>query len=509
MRDGPGRARFAQDAARVAACFARCRCCLPSWRSRLADGAARPAGTLRPRGRGRRKARPTQAPLAVTHRQPHPVDDPAQRPGPGQRHGHQRRRPDLDGDQRSTRSSSSDAPMTTAAPSCAAAADADDESVGERITDPGAVLHDRRARARRDRAVLRPRAAHRRSSVDGPASTGSACTPSGSSDDGRRPGADGRARTFLPLVPTDTTAVDTALVLPIRHEVAARRRRQRRDVGVLDARALSPGGQLRSLVDFGVAAGSRPITWLVDPAVTDAVAGAGRRQPAALARPTLSDDPDGSDDRVDPPSAGAPSASPGDEASPEDDEPEDPGTQPRRRRGRRRGSTGCTTGSRATRSWRLPYGDVDVSGAADHDPAVYRARASVRSGTELAPWGLPVSPAVASPTGYLDPAGIRDDRARHPRPRHRPDVPRRAPAGGRQHRRPHPGGHLLGCGQRRSGSRRRRCRRSPCVSGSSARPRCETLTHGPQAAGRRAPLDLAPGLGRPASSTGSTSTGCT
>jgi uncharacterized protein DUF6049 len=54
----------------------------------------------------------------------------------------------------------------------------------------------------------------------------------------------------------------------------------------------------------------------------------------------------------------------------------------------------------------LPYGDLDVSAAAAHDPDAYAA-AQARSGTTLAPWGLPLSPAVAAPAGYLSASAVR------------------------------------------------------------------------------------------------------
>ena len=92
----------------------------------------------------------------------------------------------------------------------------------------------------------------------------------GESDEPRDSIADGRARTFLPLVPRGSGSVNTALVIPIRHEV-----RYAPGGRIIDAPAwaktLDIGGSLRSLVDFGAAAGSRPVTWLVDPAVPDAV----------------------------------------------------------------------------------------------------------------------------------------------------------------------------------------------------------------------------------------------
>jgi hypothetical protein len=54
----------------------------------------------------------------------------------------------------------------------------------------------------------------------------------------------------------------------------------------------------------------------------------------------------------------------------------------------------------------LPYGDVDVAAASARDPLLYR-RARQRSGTELAPWGIPMSPGVSAPRGYLDEEAIR------------------------------------------------------------------------------------------------------
>jgi len=53
----------------------------------------------------------------------------------------------------------------------------------------------------------------------------------------------------------------------------------------------------------------------------------------------------------------------------------------------------------------LPYGDLDVSAAAQHDPGLYQ-RARKRSGSVLAPWGLPMTPAISSPSGYLDAKGM-------------------------------------------------------------------------------------------------------
>jgi hypothetical protein len=54
----------------------------------------------------------------------------------------------------------------------------------------------------------------------------------------------------------------------------------------------------------------------------------------------------------------------------------------------------------------LPYGDVDVSAAARHDPRVY-TRAHARSQRPLPGLEIETTPAVAAPSGYLSPEALR------------------------------------------------------------------------------------------------------
>lgn len=211
--------------------------------------------------------------------------------------------------------------------------------------------------------------------------------------------ADGRARTFLPVVPRSAGRVDTALVVPIRSQVE-----HRADGRIADVRAwrrsLDHDGRLRSLVDFGAAAGSRPINWLLDPAVTDAAQSLVQGNPARSLAPTIqTGGGEGNDDDSDSaaePADGVDSAAALDNAGPR-----------------------AQTLSQVAGDWlerlhsalesseilSLPYGDVDVAAAAVHSPQTYRV-ARDRSGSTLAPWGLPTSPAVSAPTGYLSAAAI-------------------------------------------------------------------------------------------------------
>ncbi|MGZ4450898.1 MAG: DUF6049 family protein [Nocardioides sp.] len=222
----------------------------------------------------------------------------------------------------------------------------------------------------------------------------------GATDQGRVDGADGRARTFLPSVPRDATPVPTALVGQLRHGITHASDGSLEDLDGWTT-TLGVGGQLRSLVDFGATAGTHPITWLVDPALTDTARALAAGNPARSLAPT--------------PAPGEPSASPSPspttsaEASSGDGD--DTGTVTRAQREAaaivsRAFLSRMHAALRNAQLLALPYGDLDVSAAAVRDPDLY-ARARARSGTTLAPWGLHMTPAVGSPSGYLSPAGIR------------------------------------------------------------------------------------------------------
>ena len=223
----------------------------------------------------------------------------------------------------------------------------------------------------------------------------------GEGPQGRDVTADGRARTFLPLVPRTRRTLDTALVIPVRHDV-----RHAEDGSIGDVRRwatdLDIDGDLRTLVDFGASAGSRPVTWLVDPSVPDAVQALVDGNPARSLADTVDPDQDDGDDAPEEPEP---------TADPVPGEPVPPGT----------GEDGPVTNA-ATEpgaAWlnrfreavagnqvlALPYGDLDVPAAIERDPQTYTA-ARRRSGRELEPLGIGTTPAVASPSGFLDPSAI-------------------------------------------------------------------------------------------------------
>ena len=224
----------------------------------------------------------------------------------------------------------------------------------------------------------------------------------GDGPEGRVDGADGRARTFLPYVPPTRRSVDTALVIPVRRLVV---HAADGSLAAVDrwVEELAPGGSLHSLVELGNAAGSRPVSWLVDPSVIDAARRLAAGNPPRSLAPTVDqgDTGDGGDEGGTEASASAePSPSPSVEAD-EEPTPAEAALAALATSWLER----LRAGLEGSEILSLPYGDVDVAGAAASDPSAYRQ--ARRRSAELEPWGLAASPAVSSPLGYLDAAGIR------------------------------------------------------------------------------------------------------
>jgi uncharacterized protein DUF6049 len=263
----------------------------------------------------------------------------------------------------------------------------------------------------------------------------------GEGPEGRDDNADGRARTFLPLVPQARGGQQpTAVVIPLRHQLVYA------DDGSLEdlagwTKTLSPGGRLRSLVDFGASSGDRTVSWVVDPGLVDAVRRlAAGNSPRSL-EPNLRVGQDDGEDETDP------SAPPGedtgegtgdetDEDSGEgsgDDSGDDSGDEPSEEPSEPEATAGSPldldqldpmvqAAGRAAQAWldrlgaamrsedevmTLPYGDVDVAAAARHDPQLLQRAATRSASGGLAGFDVATTPVVASPSGYLDADGLR------------------------------------------------------------------------------------------------------
>lgn len=217
----------------------------------------------------------------------------------------------------------------------------------------------------------------------------------GETDAGRDTLADGKTRTFWPLVGGDTGRIDTALVLPVRHEVRYAEDGSLEDVAgwISDLR---PDGRLADLTDFGAAAGDRRLTWLVDPAVSDAVASLAAGNPPRFLGRTVETDTDES------PSA---SAGPEQDASPSA-EPSGDGeaeATPEEQMAAALGAGWLEATRQAMagdQTLVLPYGDLDVAGADASDPDMV-GLARQRSGRSVPGLAERAGPAVVPPSGYL------------------------------------------------------------------------------------------------------------
>jgi hypothetical protein len=278
-------------------------------------------------------------------------------------------------------------PITTSAELAAAAQVPVDADVGHRITVPGtfaSISH----LAPGASASFRVRLPRSTLPLSSPGVYWFGVHVLGDNGQGGPRVAVGRDRTFLPYVPDSAVPSgaqeDTALVIPIRAGVV------RADDGtVIDPETWGDdlrSGQLHDVLETGLAAQGRPLTWLVDPAVLDVVRRlAHGNPPRSLVGPVHGKQGDQT------PSTSAGSGSSG--AS---------GTLPTaatRRLARQwlrqlRPMLGSDTGQVLG----LPYGDLAVEPAVTYDPSLLRA-AFRRSAQALHAWGLAAESVVAPPDG--------------------------------------------------------------------------------------------------------------
>jgi hypothetical protein len=229
--------------------------------------------------------------------------------------------------------------------------------------------------------------------------------------------ADGRARTFIPLVPRprgkdknkDTDTVEAAIVVPVRETVWFQPDGRIAHLARW-TRSLGDGGRMDAVLDAGEAA-DVPLTWLVDPAVPAAV----RRLAAGNPARSLAPDPHA------PPPGEEPTEPP---TEPTDGpvEPEPfaafsdpiPAPVPEEELSEREEALAAQARewwdrflSLTTRGTvlALPYGDIDESAAATYGPAFYQQ--AVTRSTQVMAWlGIPATPALAPRDGIMSPAAI-------------------------------------------------------------------------------------------------------
>jgi hypothetical protein len=210
----------------------------------------------------------------------------------------------------------------------------------------------------------------------------------GEDSTGRDQEADGRACTFLPLVP-EGTATTLALGIQVRRPTV------RSADGTLRFPAgwdrMFGDGRLRRLLDLGVSAAGRPLTWVVDPALLDTAQSVARGNPPVRLAPPPDDGtapaPDG---------AGEPDEDAGGEEEAEDPEPATP-----EQTAAVDWLTDLVAELASSPVMALPYGDLDAAASVNQGLPDLLTTAQVASAGALESWDVSSTPALVPPSGLL------------------------------------------------------------------------------------------------------------
>lgn len=205
--------------------------------------------------------------------------------------------------------------------------------------------------------------------------------------------ADGRARSFVPLVPRSAEPTPVAITVPLRQPV-------RRDV---DNRLLgldrwqqrfADGGRLDRLLSFA-SSSTAPLTWVVDPAVLHAARSVGEENPGL----DTGADGSGPTEEEQPGPSTVPSPTPGSGDDPGADEEVDEPTF------EAQDATGWLARFRRQAARQevrsVPYGDLDVAAVTNNGLGELVRRAQRLSESTMEETGVDSAPVVAPPSGYL------------------------------------------------------------------------------------------------------------
>jgi len=217
----------------------------------------------------------------------------------------------------------------------------------------------------------------------------------GAVDGVRVDGADGRARTFVPLLGRRARPADVGLVVPFRDQV--QRAVDGRLLGLQRWQRSLTEGRLRRLLDLA-AASDAPLSWVLDPAVLDAASSVARDNPP------LATGDDGTGPAEDEPEGDESPGGASSEPAPEDPDSVDDETM-----------VEATPEAEAAAAWleelvaesasanvlSLPYGDLDVAAAVTSRLGRVLARADELSAAATEEAGIVSAPVVAPPGGLL------------------------------------------------------------------------------------------------------------
>jgi hypothetical protein len=208
--------------------------------------------------------------------------------------------------------------------------------------------------------------------------------------------AAGRARTFLPLVPPRTQkSVKTVLVVPLRRPIEYDAEGRLADIEAW-SKNFAANGRLRQIIDLAESAPDFPVSWLVDPALLDAV--------ERLA--------DGNPERDLSPNLPPPGEEPGETEEPTPSEGADEGSDEESSKALQDLGTAAEAFlTKATAILKdgdvlaLPYGDIDVAAAVSRDPELLTEARKIATESFVAR-EIAAQPAVAPVTGFLSAGGI-------------------------------------------------------------------------------------------------------
>lgn len=295
-----------------------------------------------------------------------------------------------------------DAPLTTRDELDLAALTPEETAVGNRIDAPGAFLGlgDLEPGETADFTVRVP--ADELPPASAPGAYWIGVHALGTNADGRDAVADGRARTFVAVVDRSDlpdSEVPVSLVLPLRAETT-----RGADGSLADPEGwvglIGEEGRLDRLSRFALTAGDSPLTWLVDPAVLEALDDLGRgNPPLSLGPPERVPDPDA--EPSEPAEETEPSPTPTEEAEPAPDEAGVPDTaEASTARGLLRRLDG-QLGSADVLG--LPYADADAVALLRERPTLL-ARALRLARATFEARDLDADPVVSPPDGQVEPA---------------------------------------------------------------------------------------------------------
>ena len=290
-------------------------------------------------------------------------------------------------------------PITTRDELAEAAQTTSEEAVGERLADEGVSVGDLEAGDKASFSIRVPVKSLKISGEPGVYWVGVHAL--GANGEGRDLVADGRARTFIPLV---TARQARERSVPVSVVLNLRERARRAADGTLNGptrwvKLTAASGRLTRIVEFGASAGTAPVSWLVDPAVLDALDDFRRGNPPLSLE---AEEPPGENPEEDP-----------EEEDPEEPPSEGPSPTATTKLGpdspseeeRVRALTvleAFLATARTHTLFTLGYSDPDVASLARRRASLIK-RANDLAARRMKAWGLTGTATVAPPTGYFDP----------------------------------------------------------------------------------------------------------